>query len=68
MRHVPVMDATGIHALSRVIADGQHAGTRIVLAELQPQPRQALTRAGGLERLGPNGVAASVEEALGGTP
>lgn len=66
LRNVPAMDATGIHALSRVIADGQRAGTRVVLAELQPQPRAALERAGVLDRLGSGGVATSVEEAIEG--
>lgn len=64
LRHVPAMDATGIHALARVIAERQQAGTRVVLAELQEQPRQALERAGVLARLGAGGVAASVEEAF----
>jgi SulP family sulfate permease len=64
LRNVPVMDATGIQALSRVITDGQRVGTRVVLTEIQGQPREALERAGLLTRLGTGGVAASVEEAL----
>jgi len=64
LRHVPAMDATGIHALSRVIGQASQHGTRVILTELQPQPRQALERSGVLARLGPGGIAATLEEAL----
>jgi SulP family sulfate permease len=46
LRHVPAMDATGMHALRRVIRRARSQGCRVILAELQPQPRSALERAG----------------------
>jgi SulP family sulfate permease len=46
LRHVPAMDATGMHALRRVIRRAASQGCRVILAELQPQPRSALERAG----------------------
>lgn len=64
LRHVPAMDATGIHALTRVVARANKHGTRVVLTELQPQPHHALDRSGLLDKLGPMGVTATLEEAL----
>ena len=46
LRHVPAIDATGLHALKRLVARSRQHGTRVVLSELQPQPRLALARAG----------------------
>ncbi len=67
LRHVPAMDATGIHALSRVVTQAGQHGTRVILTELQQQPRQALERSGLLTRLGPGGVATTLDEALQST-
>jgi extradiol dioxygenase family protein/anti-anti-sigma regulatory factor len=64
LRHVPALDATGIHALKRVIDDARRNGTRVVLAELQPQPFRALDRAGILAALGPGGAVSSLDDAL----
>jgi SulP family sulfate permease len=46
LRHVPTIDATGLHALRRLVARSRSHGTIVVLAELQPEPRLALARAG----------------------
>ncbi len=67
LRHVPAMDATGIHALARVVGQAEQHGTRVILTELQPQPRQALERSGLLATLGPAGVASTLDEALRST-
>ncbi|MEO8478312.1 MAG: sulfate permease [Gemmatimonadota bacterium] len=67
LRHVPAMDATGLHALAQVVARAGKHGTRVVLTELRPQPRQALQRSGLLAKLGPNGIADSLDAALRST-
>lgn len=64
LRHVPAMDATGIHALRRVVARATQHGTRVVLTELQSQPRRALEHSGLLDKLGPMGVALTLDAAL----
>jgi SulP family sulfate permease len=64
LRHVPAMDATGLHALRRLIRRARQHGTLVVLSELQPQPREALRRSGLLEELGPGNVAEHIDEAL----
>jgi SulP family sulfate permease len=46
LRHVPAIDATGLHALKRLVARSRRNGTVVVLSELQAQPRLALARAG----------------------
>ncbi|HET9133448.1 MAG TPA: sulfate permease [Gemmatimonadales bacterium] len=59
MRHVPVIDATGLHALANILRTAKAEGTVVVLAEVQEQPRAAIARAG----LGVP-MAATVEEAI----
>jgi SulP family sulfate permease len=61
LRHVPAMDATGMHALRRVIRRARSQGCRVILAELQTQPRSALERAGILAEVE---VAATLDAAL----
>jgi SulP family sulfate permease len=64
LRHVPAMDATGLHALRRLVHRAKQHNTLVVLSELQPQPREALTRSGLLAELGPGNVAETIDEAL----
>jgi sulfate permease, SulP family len=63
MRHVPVIDATGLHALANILRTAKAEGTVVVLAEVQEQPRAAIARAGLAVPM-----AATVEEAVGGNP
>ena len=52
MRHVPAVDATGIHALVQ-LAHGCHKhGTTLLLTEIRKQPLRAIVRARKLEALG----------------
>ena len=64
LRHVPAMDATGLQALRRLVQRARQHGTRVVLSELQAQPREALLRSGLLSEIGPGNVAESIDEAL----
>jgi SulP family sulfate permease len=64
MRHVPAMDATGLHALKTVIHQARHDRTRVILAEVHAQPMMALARSDVLDEIGPSNVAASLDEAL----
>lgn len=44
MRHVPAMDATGLHGLGTLIRQVHKIGTRVILAEMQPQPARAFAQ------------------------
>jgi SulP family sulfate permease len=61
LRNVPTMDATGLHALNRVIKRANDQRTQVILTELQAQPRLTLARAGLLRKVG---VAATLDRAI----
>ncbi len=64
MDGVPVMDMTGLVALESAIAKLQKKHTYVVLAGVQPQPREVLERAGMKEEAGKLSICANDEEAL----
>jgi SulP family sulfate permease len=64
LRHVPAMDATGMYALRRMINKAKQHGTRVMLTELQHQPREAMERAGLLREVGVDNVVGTLDAAL----
>lgn len=46
MRHVPAIDATGLHALDQMARKCRHDRTRLILCEVREQPRRAIERSG----------------------
>jgi SulP family sulfate permease len=65
MRHVPAIDATGIHALEQMAKKCRHEGTTLILTEIGQQPLRALVRARKLEAVGGReNLAKSIEVAL----
>jgi SulP family sulfate permease len=63
MGHVPFVDATGLLSIEAIISDFRRHGTVVVLAELRPNVRYKLERAGVLEHLGAENLADSLAEA-----
>jgi SulP family sulfate permease len=61
---VPVIDSTGLHALRDVVRRSRREGTLVLLSEVGPQPRSALTRSGLAAEIGAENVYDTVEEAL----
>jgi SulP family sulfate permease len=61
---VPFIDASGAHALDEFIERCERRGTRLILSRVQAQPRTVLDSMGIAKRLGPDGIAASPDEAL----
>jgi len=61
---VPAMDSTGLRALTNLVRVRERDGTAVVLAGLQPQPRELILRSslGGL--LGPEQLTGSVADAI----
>jgi sulfate permease, SulP family len=64
MRHVPAMDATGLHALKGLIEQARRDRTRVILAEVHAQPMMALARSDILDALGEANLAGTLDEAL----
>jgi SulP family sulfate permease len=46
MRHVPAIDATGLHALELMAKKCRRDRTRLFLSEVDEQPRRAIERSG----------------------
>lgn len=44
LRHVPLIDASGVAALEAFIGRCQQQGTEVILCGVQPQPREVLSR------------------------
>jgi SulP family sulfate permease len=58
------VDTTGLDALEALYATLQRRGGRLILADLNEQPRSLLRRSGMIEELGAENVAADLEAAL----
>lgn len=52
MKHVPVIDATAIHALEIIIDRAHKNGGKVILANLRPHVRNALEKKGLIKKLG----------------
>ncbi len=64
MRHVPVIDATGLHALGQVRKNCAAHGIELILSAVHEQPMKALRRSGQLEAIRPENVTRNIDEAL----
>jgi SulP family sulfate permease len=64
MRHVPVIDATGLHTLEEVRTNCAEAGTTLVLSAVRDQPLRALRKSHCLEAIGPANVTGDLDQAL----
>lgn len=64
MREVPAIDATGMTALENFYDHCRRKKTRLIISELQEQPRKALKHSGFLGELGEQNIRNSLEEAL----
>lgn len=58
------IDTTGLDALGALHEAIRRRGGRLILADLNPQPRSLLQRSGFLESLGPEGTAPDLDVAL----
>jgi SulP family sulfate permease len=64
MRDVHAVDATGIRALYDVIRRSARDGARVLLTDVQPQPRDALADAGVFDLIGESSVVPEIDDAL----
>ena len=64
MRHVPILDATGLKVLSDVVRQSRREGTIVLLSEVPPEPLAAIRHAVLWREIGPDGVCPSFELAI----
>jgi SulP family sulfate permease len=64
MRHVPAMDATGLHVLEALVDQARGDRGRVILAEVHAQPMVVLMQSGLMDRAANVSVADSLDEAL----
>ncbi len=64
LRHVPAMDATGLHALTRLLNKCKDLGTQMILSEVRDQPMKTMTKAGFFDHLGMENVCFTFEAAV----
>ena len=64
MRHVPVIDATGIHTLEEVFKQTKTQGTQMILSGVQPEVYKELEHCGFMKEFGQKNILSNIEEAL----
>jgi SulP family sulfate permease len=64
MRHVPIMDATGLTLLSDLVRRSRKEGTRVILSEVPPFPSGAIRRSALWDELGVDNFCPSFDLAV----
>ena len=64
MRHVPVIDATGIHTLELVFNETERMGTTFIISGIQPGVYKELEKSHLLEKIGKENILTVIEDAL----
>lgn len=64
MRKVPALDATGIHAIEEVHKECKKYGIALILSGVHDQPRDALDKAGLIDKIGRQNIYETIEEAM----
>ena len=64
MRHVPAIDATGLHALQDVFDKAKRDGTALVLAGVNAQPLEVMEQSGFVEAVGRENMVPGLDAAL----
>jgi SulP family sulfate permease len=64
MRHVPSMDATGLHAFRTAVAKLQRDGVVVFVTGIQPQPMSVLHKGGVADLIGIENFCGNIDEAL----
>lgn len=64
MRHVPFIDATGIHNFKETLSELKHHHKKVVLSGVQPDVFKALEKSGLADYIGRENIFSSFDEAL----
>ncbi len=64
MRNVPAIDSTGLNALRDIVRRFHRDGARVILADVQAQPREAMARSALLAEVGEANLVRDLDQAL----
>ena len=64
LRHVPLIDATGIHALEEFWKKSRSSGVTLILSGVNAQPEEILKKSGLYDRIGAQYILAHFDEAV----
>ncbi len=64
MRHVPAIDATGLHALEQFAKKCQASGSTLIISEVRTQPRRAIVRSSLFQLVGRHNFTRDLDAAL----
>lgn len=64
MRHVPVIDSTGLHTLERVFNETGRTGTKFVISGIQPGVLKELEKSHLADKIGRENILTNIEDAL----
>ena len=64
MRNVPAIDATGVEALSRIVARCEKHHVQVVFSHVNEQPMHAMEKAGFIEKVGKENFCSHIDTAL----
>ncbi|MGL4594512.1 MAG: SulP family inorganic anion transporter, partial [Thermoguttaceae bacterium] len=64
MRNVPIMDATGLHAIDEILKWADSFGASVLFSGIQPQPHHVLTEYGLWNRIGEENCHLCISQAL----
>jgi SulP family sulfate permease len=64
LRHVPIIDATGLEALENLYKKASRGGTRLILSGVSPGVRHVMVRSGFIHRIGRNNICGDIDSAL----
>lgn len=64
LRHVPVMDASGLHALKQFYERSKREGTQLILSGIHSRPFQVLKDSGLHDSIGPQNVVPDIQQAV----
>jgi SulP family sulfate permease len=64
LRHVPIIDATGLEALENLHKKAVRDGTRLILSGVSPEVRHVMVRSGFVHRIGRHNICADIDTAL----
>ena len=64
MRHVPMMDATGMKALEVAWEKMHRDGVTVLVTAIQPQPMKVMLESGLADRIGIDNFCANIDDAL----
>jgi len=64
MRHVPTIDATGLHHLKEIVKDLQHKKINIIISGIQPEVYQILDKNGVVSLIGKENIKNHIKLAL----